>query len=162
MKAIRLALLALVFTLSSIYAGQTFTYPEKNPIFEITYPEGWEIEEDGDSITASPASGNLSSVLMAVAGDDLESALEGAGQGLEETFGHCELSEAKEGQLNGMPVLFFNGKGKTPDGVALDLGCAIFTPNGETFFMLFIFSSGELSEEDTEKMNSILQSIKAS
>ena len=146
--------------LSPLHAGQTFTYPAAEPIFEITYPAGWEVEQDSDTLTAGPSSGGLSSVLMAIAGDDLNSALEGAEQGLNETFGEYQLSDPSEGQINGLPVVFFNGKGQTPDGVSLDLGCAIFTPNGETFFMLFIFSTGDLGDEETAEMNAILQSIK--
>lgn len=160
MKQLLTTLLVLCAT-TLLHAGETFTYPADAPVFEITYPANWEVEQEEQVITAGPASGELSSVLMAIAGEDVESAIEGAEAGLNDTFAEYTLSEPSEGELNGLPVLFFNGKGQTPDGVELDMGCAIFTPNGETFFMIFIFTNGNLSDKATGEMNSILQSVKA-
>lgn len=160
MKKTIVALL-LTASISFLQAGETFSYPSEAPVFEITYPDTWDIEPTEQMITAGPASGDLSSVLMAVEGNDLETAIEGAKEGLAETFGEYTLGEPSEGQLNGMPVVFVNGSGQTPDGVTLNMGCAIFSPDGETFFMLFIFAQDELSEEAIEGMNSILQSVKA-
>lgn len=154
------SLLLLTFA-PMLHAGQTFTYPTENPIFEITYPENWEVEQDAQTISAGPSGGGLSSVLMAITGDDLESAVVGTAQGLDDTFATYEIDEPTEGQINEMPVLIFNGRGKTSEGVALDLSCGIFTPDGETFFMMFIFSGGELGEEEIAEMNNILNSIQA-
>lgn len=159
-KFFALSWLCLLASLPLLQAGQTFTYPSDSPIFEITYPESWEIEQEEQVVTANSSSGALSSVLMAVAGEDLESAVDGAKQGLNEVFEDFSLGEPREDEINGLPALMFEGKGKGIDGASVDIGGTIFTPDGETYFMLFVFAAGDLSDDDMGEMVGILQSIK--
>lgn len=157
----KIALIALAFSLSVLTASaqQTFEYPAENPIFSITYPEGWDVEPSSDTISASVGDGAVSTVLMAVEGNNIESAIDGAQAGIEEIFPTVKMDdEVQQATLNNLEAILINGVGEN-DEAKVNFTCAIFTPDGETFFMLFLFSPDGIGDEYVEQINSLLKSI---
>jgi hypothetical protein len=143
-----------------VFAGQKFDYPQGAPIFSITYPETWTVEAQEQTIAAGTDDGGVSSVLMALDAQDLDSALQASVDALGENFTGFETDgEAQEGEVNGMAVVLVNGIGTVDGGGKVKVNCAIFTPDAEKFFMLFIFTPEGVAGQQAEEINSLLQSI---
>lgn len=156
-----LATLAAIALAPFAQADQTINYPDKNPIFSISFPDGWKVEMEDQSVSASSADDLVNMELIALEAEALDGAIDAAKESLtEELKGIKWTGEAEKGELNGMSVTFLNAQ-VTLEGVKMAVNCAIFAPKkAETFFMLFNIVPLEALKEHGEDVSKVLNSIK--
>lgn len=53
LKIAQLAVVATFTLASSARADQTINYPDKDPIFSISFPDGWKVTTEDQSVSAS-------------------------------------------------------------------------------------------------------------
>lgn len=161
MKTSFLLGLAVIACLGSAQADQTINYPEKDPIFSISFPDGWKVEEADQSVSAASADELVNMELIALEADALEGAVADAKESLKEEFKGLKFTgEPEKGELNGMHVVFINAQA-TVEEVKMAVNCCIFEPKGEdTFFMLFNVVPMEVLKDHGEDISKILNSIK--
>lgn len=142
-------------------AEQTINYPEKNPFFSISFPDGWDVEESDDSVSASSPDELVNMELIALDAEALDSAIDIAKESLkEELKGIKWTGEPEKGELNGMQVVFLNAQ-VTMEGVKMAVNCCVFAPKkADTFFMLFNIIPLEALKEHGEDISKILNSVK--
>lgn len=145
----------------SAQADQTINYPDKNPIFSISFPDKWTVEEADQSVSASSEDELVNMELLALDAEALDSAVDIAKESLEEEFEGMKFKDAPEkGELNGMHVVFLNAQ-TTMEGVKMAVNCCIFAPKGaDKFFMLFNVVPFESLEAHGEDISKIINSIK--
>lgn len=161
MKTSLLLGFAALLSFGSAQADQTINYPEKDPIFSISFPDGWKVEEADQSVSASSADELVNMELIALEADALDGAIEGAKESLKEEFKGIKFGgEPEKGELNGMNVVFINAQATVED-VKMAVNCCIFEPKGEdTFFMLFNVVPLEVLKDHGEDISKVLNSIK--
>lgn len=154
-------LLSLALLVTSASADQTFNYPEKSPIFSISFPDAWKVEAEADSLSASSADELVNMQLLALEAEGLDGAVDTAKESLKEELKGIKFDgEPEKGELNGMHVTFVNGQ-VTLEGVKMAVNCAVFAPKkAGTFFMLFNIIPLEVLKEHGEDVSKILNSVK--
>ena len=161
MKSALTALLAIVSLSTSAMADQTITYPVKDPVFSISFPDAWKVEPKGSELSASSEDELVNMSLSAIEAESAEGAVEGAKEGLsEELEGIKWAGEPESGEVNGMKATFLNGR-VAIEGVNMAVNCAVFEPKGaDTFFMLFNMIPVEALDKHGEDVSKVLNSIK--
>jgi hypothetical protein len=160
MKMLLTALVTAALT-TFCHADQTINYPDKNPIFSICFPDGWKVEMEDQSVSASSANDLVNMELIALEAEALDGAIDAAKESLtEELKGIKWTGEPEKGELNGMNATFLNAQ-VTLEGVKMAVNCAIFAPKkADTFFMLFNIIPLEALKEHGEEVSKVLNSIK--
>lgn len=152
---------ALAMTVIPAQADQTISYPENNPVFSISFPDGWKVEA-GESVSASSPDDLVNMELIALEAEALDGAIDMAKESLNEELKDIKfLGEPEEGELNGMKVTFLNGQ-VTVEGVKMAVNCALFVPKqAKTFFMLFNLVPLDALKQHGDDVSKVLNSIKA-
>ncbi|MDI1314643.1 hypothetical protein [Prosthecobacter sp.] len=153
-------LLALVLT-PALCEDQVFNYPEKKPIFSITFPETWKIETGDGSLSASSKDELVNMELMALDADEAATALDDAKESLEEELKGIKWDgEPEKGELKNFNVTVLNGS-VSLEGVKMAVNCLVFAPKeGQTFFMLFNVVPFQSLKEHGDEISKVVDSIK--
>lgn len=160
MKAIHLIALASLGLSTLASADQTINYPVTDPIFSISFPDDWKVEAEGQSVSASSKDELVNMELLALEAEELDAAITGAKEALDEELKGIKWDKAEKGELNGMNVTFLNGE-VAIEGVKVAVNCAVFEPKGaDTFFMLFNTVPHEALEKHGEEVGKVFNSIK--
>jgi hypothetical protein len=161
MKQTLLLCLVLLTAAPLARADQTINYPEKNPIFSISFPDAWKVEIGEEGVSAASADDLVNMELLALDAEALDGAVEMAKESLtEELKGIKWTGEPEKGELNGMNVVFLNAQ-TTLEGVKMAVNCCIFAPKkASTFFMLFNIVPLESLKEHGEDVSKVLNSVK--
>lgn len=154
-----LCLASLIFA-SAAQADQTINYPDKDPIFSISFPDSWKVEEADQSVSASSKDELVNMELIALEAEALDGAIDAAKESLEEELEGIKFDAPEKGELNGMNAVFLNGQVKLED-VKMAVNCCIFAPKGaDTFFMLFNVIPLEALKTHGEDISKVLNSVK--
>lgn len=161
LKIAQLAVIATLTIASAARADQTINYPEKDPIFSISFPDGWKVTTEDQSVSASSPDDLVNMELIALEAEALDGAVDAAKESLEEELkGIKWLDKPESGELNGMKATFVNGQ-VVLEGVKMAVNCAIFAPKGaDTFFMLFNIVPLESLKDHGDDVSKVLNSIK--
>ncbi|MDZ4401355.1 hypothetical protein [Prosthecobacter sp.] len=161
MKASLLLCLTVLALTPLANADQVINYPAEKPIFSIAFPDGWKVETDDQSVSASSADELVNMELIALDADEAASAIDDAKEGLEEELkGIKWLAEPEKGEINGIGVTFLNGN-VTVEGVKMAVNCAVFAPKKtDKFFMLFNIIPLESLKQHGDDVSKVLNSIK--
>jgi hypothetical protein len=162
-KALFLLLAALTLTA----AAQTteYMYPDtKNPIFSITIPDAWKVEQDEEvtMIHALPADESIYLGFRVL--DDaktMDAALEEVDKIIADLVTNLNLGDAKEMTLNEIPFVYVDGTGKDKDdGGDLNISVALFIPEANTVGIVLYFGTAEAEKLHEKELTDILASIK--
>lgn len=160
MKRILIPAALMLLSPAFLQADQTINYPDKDPIFSISFPDSWTVEQEDQSVSASSKDEMVNMELLALDAEALSEAVEIAKESLEEEFEGLKFSELEKGELNGMSMIFLNAQAKV-EGVKMAVNCCIFAPKGaDTFFMLFNVTPMEMLEKHEKAISKIMNSIK--
>jgi hypothetical protein len=160
MKTTLVFCIALLISSSIANADQTINYPDKNPIFSISFPDGWKVETEDQSVSASSKDELVNMELIALEAEAISGAIDAAKESLEEELKGIKFDKPEKGELNGMNAVFLNAN-VTLEGVKMAVNCCIFEPKGaDTFFMLFNVIPLEALKEHGEDIGKVLNSIK--
>ena len=153
--------LALMMLPLTAPADQTIQYPEKEPMFSISFPDDWKVKTEEESVSASSEDNLVNMELIALDAVALKAAEDLARHSLgEELKGLKWTTDPEKGQINGMDVSFLNGQ-VTLEEIRMAVNCAVFAPPGEdTFFMLFNIIPMEALEDHQADVLKVLNSVK--
>lgn len=159
-NALLISLFALVLA-PALRADQVFNYPDKKPIFSISFPDKWKVETGDQSLSASSPDELVNMELMALDAAEAATAIEDAKESLEEELKGIKWEGAPEkGELKGFNVTVLNGS-VALEGVKMAVNCLVFAPKeGETFFMLFNIVPFESLKEHGDEISKVVDSIK--
>jgi len=140
----RLISASLVFLLLPLAAAEarqdrdTRDYPHEKTGVTITIPTSWTVETEGDVLTATTRDEAVGLAFIAIAGRNLEAALEEADKQLNELIDGLEADgEAEEVTLNGMKGIAIEGKGKV-DGDEVTVGVLLLQAPRSGMFILAV------------------------
>lgn len=162
MKISHLVCLASVlFTASAVAAETTVNYPAEDPIFSITFPDGWEVTGEDDAVSACSKDELANMELIVLEAEALGDAIDIAKEALaEEMEGIVFKGKPEKGELNGLNAAFLNAEVEIEE-VKVAINCCVFAPkDAEEFFMLFNVIPFEALEDHGEDIGKILNSVK--
>ncbi len=158
-----MAAMAMAFTAPAAGdtgSGNTIVYPSGNPVFSITFPDGWETEADENLLHACPADSSIYLGLWALEeGVKLDDALDALDEIVSSLVTGLETGEAENNEINGIDFLSVDGTGKDGDGDAVDVSAAVFSPDDKQVFILIYYGTPEAGEKHEDEMTAILGSI---
>jgi hypothetical protein len=160
---IPLALPALVLAAQLAFA-ERFDLPKENPQFSIQMPEKWEMEVEGEHVTARPAKDSkvIISVFPVSGAKNLEDAFAILTKQVTANYRDVKVGKVSEQKQAGLT--FFGGQGEAEkDGFELRLSVAAFSAGGQRYFGLVWTAdevSGDLHIKEIDKALASLQAFK--
>lgn len=153
--------LAILLTLPLM--ADTFTYPGDNPIMSVTFPDAWVVELDEDVLHAGPADKSLYLGLIMMEGiDNVEAAIEALiEETLSELLAEVEFDDPVEFENNGIAFIYAEGEGWDEEDAEFFVDIGVFSPDGETFCVLFYLAHAEMEEQYEDQIEAIWMSISA-
>ena len=156
----------LLTTLSLLLVVQAgfcdiYTYPAEDPIFEIAFPDNWNIETEDEVLHATPKDESIYLMLWAVdEAETFEQALQIIDEVVNDLVPNLEVDDPELIEHNNMELLVITGSG-SDEGVDLNAELILFSPDGETVFVVFYFATPEAEELHASELTKIQKSLKA-
>ena len=171
MKNAPLVLIALLFA-GSVAADTTYTYPKDKPVLQITFPEGWELDQEAADekslVISSPDEAieldlwaleqhSDSAKLMA----ELNNSAEEIGESIDQYVTDFKVSEKHDGEINGIKASMFGGKGKDKEsGAPVNVEVTYLSPDGKQVFAMLYWGSDEAEKTHEASLKKISESLK--
>lgn len=162
-----LILASLLIATSLSLSAKTIKYPEKDPAFSITLPDGWTTkpDKDGDLDCVAGDGSKFSFLIMdsknITSDDELKSYL----PELARTMGEgVKLKDLKVGDVkemtnaNKVKLMGLNAPGQT-EGIPMVISLAGFAPTKGNYFVIVGVESVEVDKAHDKDMGGILNSI---
>ena len=161
-----LILASLLIATSLSLDAKTIKYPEKDPAFSITLPDGWTTKPDKDgNLDCVAGDGSKFSFLImdsknVTTDDELKSYL----PELARTMGENLLKDVKVGDIkemtnaNKVKLMGLNAPGQT-EGIPMVISLAGFAPTKGNYFVIMGAESAEVDKAHDKDMGGILNSI---
>ena len=162
--------MSLLLLAGSLWA-ETYTYPREDPVFSITFPGSWTVEQDPNyekGLVALSEDQEIEIDLWVLeeqeVEDDVVAALEAAGVEvatiIDEWVVDFEVEEEQEGQVNGIQYYLVSGTGMyKDDNSEVKVVVTFFSPDGETIFVLMYWGNEEAAEAHAEELEQIRNSF---
>ena len=161
-KLLFVIILTTLFLTIPFAQAKTVTYPANDPIFSINFPDDWNLEAEDDQLHATPEDESIYVGLWAMNGvENLEEALDALVEELDDIVQEVEIEDPEEMEINDISFVFIDGTGVMEDDTDVELSIAIFSPDGETFFINLFFGTPEMVEEHSDELEAILGSVEA-
>lgn len=156
-------LLSVLFLISLVNTSfaEKFVYPSENPIFSIVFPDDWQIELDEEMLHASPEDESIYLGLWALGVESIDDALDALDEIVGETVVEPEFDEPGQVTVNDIAIFYVDGKGTDEEGDNVTFSVALFSPDGETVFIVFSYGTPEAEKLHGEEWESIVKSITA-
>ncbi|MBX7223770.1 MAG: hypothetical protein K1Y36_27900 [Blastocatellia bacterium] len=157
MKKLTHVVLVLVFSLLMATTGlaKDWSHPSG---FKFTLPDNYKVETKGDVLIAQDPTGDLGITFFPVKAEKLSDSLDAVEAALKDSFQDLHLGDAKEGELNGMDYISFDGTGKV-DGTPADVSVMVFTKNGK-FLVVFGAVASSKAKKFEPALIEIFKSLK--
>jgi len=165
------ALCLLVLAASTSQAGKTFRYPSSNPVFSITFPDGWSMKADPDAtvgiIVKSPDEEieiDVWTLSRKAVRENPQKALDDAAREVASLIvkwvDDFEPEKSERFTVNG--IEFYEAKGTAKDrddGSPVKVAADFFSPDGETVFVMMYWGSEEAEIKYAGELARIARSI---
>ena len=167
MKTLLILVATLLIATSLSLSAKTIKYPEKDPSFSITLPDGWTAKPDKDGNLDCEAGDGSKFSFSIIASKNIttDEELNAYLPKLAETMGEgaklkdLKVGEVKEGTTaNKLKMSALNAHGKS-DGVDMVISLAGFAPTKGTYFVLMGAESVEVDKAHDKDMGVIINSI---
>jgi hypothetical protein len=140
--------------------GNTIVYPEKNPIFTVTFPDDWSTETDENLLHAVPSDSSLYLGIWALENaDNLDAALDQVDEAVSSLVKNLKVDEADSMDVNGIKFITVDGTGKDEDGNKVSVSVALFSPDEKQIFIMLYFGTPEAENTHEDELVGILKSI---
>lgn len=162
-----LTLASLLIATSLSLSAKTFKYPEKDPAFSITLPDGWTAvpDKDGNLDCQSGDGSKFSFSIIDSKNITSDAELKTYLPKLAETMGEgAKLKGLKVGDVkemttaNKVKLMGLNAHGQT-EGVDMVISLAGFAPAKGNYFVIMGAESAEVDKAHDKDMGGILNSI---
>jgi hypothetical protein len=163
MKSTCLLFLAALAVTSLANADQTASYPKKNPLIDLTFPDGWEIKHE-EALFANPKDDQSFFVSVAPlesTNEEVEAAVKEVKELIEGDFENVTYEELQKIEGEGVASLLLQAKGTDSDGKANIFNLIINQPKGESLLLLQMIASPDGFEKHAEAGKQLMLSVKA-
>jgi predicted Zn-dependent protease len=141
-------------------SGNTIVYPSENPVFSITFPDGWETETDENLLHAFPADSSIYLGLWALEeGVKLEDALDALDEIVSSLVTGLETGEAEKNEINGIEIVSVDGSGKDTEGDDVNVSAALFSPDDSQVFILIYYATPAAEARHEDELIAVIGSI---
>jgi predicted Zn-dependent protease len=125
------------------------TYPHAEAKVEVTIPDNWKVEGDGDTLTATSADETLGLIFTVLEAKDVDSVLEGLDKELESFIKDLRpKKDAAVVTINRMKGMTIDAEGKI-EGVPMDIGMMILeAPSGKVVMVLGFAAKGTMGKHE--------------
>jgi hypothetical protein len=157
----RLTLTLLITALAAARSdGGTFNLPNKESLFSIAFPDNWETDAQGDSITSRPKnSAMVFSIFPTPAAKSLPDALAFVAKRAGQNYTDFSVGKGREETEAGMKFISAEAKGKQ-NGVEMRIFLYAFTPDGQAYFGICNASDDALAKAYGDDAYKIMDSLK--
>lgn len=112
----------------------TIVYPEKNPVFSVTFPDNWSTETDENLLHATPDDSSIYLGIWALEeANDLDAALDAVDEVVSSLVKNLQVDEADSMVVNGIQFITVDGTGKDDEGDNVNVSAALFSPMKNRF-----------------------------
>jgi|UniRef100_UPI0037835D7D hypothetical protein len=163
MKSTWLLFLATLTLAPLANADQTASYPKKNPLIDLTFPDGWEIKHE-DALFANPKDDQSFFVSVAPlesTNEQIEEAVAEVKELIEGDFENVTYEELQKIEGEGVASLLLQANGTDSDGKANIFNLIINQPKGKSLLLLQIIASPDGFEKHAEAGKQLMLSVKA-
>jgi len=156
-----LAVLLLGSTIATADGGgNTIVYPEKNPIFSVTFPNDWSTETDENLLHATPKDESVYLGIWALEeAGDLDAALEAVDEVVSSLVKNLKVDEADSMVVNGIHFITVDGTGRDEEGDNVNVSAALFSPDEKQIFIMLYYATPEAEKLHEDELVAILKSI---
>jgi hypothetical protein len=139
----------------------TIVYPAENPVFSISFPNGWLTETDGELLHAMPEDSSVYLGLWALEdAKTVDAALDAVDEVVSSLVTQLKVGEVDTLVINGIAFLSVDGKGIDTEGDRVNVSAALFSPDQETIFILVYYATPAAEAHYENDLVSILKSIR--
>jgi hypothetical protein len=140
--------------------GNTITYPEKNPIFTVTFPDDWSTETDENLLHAVPSDSSLYLGIWALEdANTLDAALDEVDKAVSSLVKNLKVDDADSMDVNGIKFITVDGTGKDDDGNNVSVSVALFSPDEKQIFIMLYYGAKDAEDVHEKELVGILKSI---
>ncbi len=159
-----LSMLSVLFLGSTVVmadgGGNTIVYPEKNPIFSVTFPDNWSTETDEDILHATPGDSSIYLGIWALEdAENLNAALDAVDEAVASLVKNLEVEDPETMEVNGIQFMTCDGTGVDGEGDGVNVSVALFSPDGKQIFILLYYGTPEAEDAHEDELVGIVQSI---
>jgi len=157
--------LCAALLLSSITrAEQVAAYPAAKPLVDFTFPEGWEIQNEGDGLLAHPKGDDSFLVLvmpLESTNEEVDKAITETKELLAENYKELEFEGPQKVEGDGVASLMLQAKGVDDEG-KVNLACLIINqPDAKSLILAQLISSPEGFDKHGDAGLALIKSVKA-
>ena len=140
--------------------GDTIVYPVENPVFSVTFPEGWKTEMEEDIVHAAPKDESIYLGIWALEdAENLDAALDAVDEAVSSLVKDLDVGEADSVVVNGIQFFTVDGTGKDEDGSTVSVSVALFSPDGTQIFILLYFGTPQAEDAHKDELVEIIKSL---
>lgn len=164
MKTSLLLCAAVLAGATPVQAGQSFEYPEKNPLVSFTAPDDWKGQvKNGSLFVVSPDGGDVIVEVMTMEAtkDDDAAALKEAKGTVEEDFKKLNLTKADPVEAKGLTIGLLGGDGEDDTGPAHINMALLKHPASEHQILFSIIASKDNAAKHGAACAAMLESLSA-
>jgi hypothetical protein len=163
------SLIGIFLIFISLGFAQTFEYPTKKPVFSITFPSGWSVESDDDSLIAISKDESIEVDLWPLdkkkirrdSEKALSEALDEIDNIINDWVDDFEVTSTKEDSINEIDFFEITGFGIDKDsGEEIEVSINLLTPDKKNIFVMLWWGSKEAQEKNLSDLISIVFSMK--
>jgi len=166
-KNMKTSLILCLATMVMAYtapAAQVAAYPKAKPLLDLTFPDGWEIQNEGEGLLASPKDDDSFTVLampLKSTNEQVQQAVVEAKEILAEDFKNLEYEELRKIEGEGVVTLLLQAKGADDEG-KVNLACLIINqPAAESLILVQLISSPEGFDKHGDAGLALIKTVKA-
>jgi len=163
MKIAFLLCAALLFS-SISRAAQVVAYPAEKPVIDLSFPEDWEIQNEGNGLLANPKDDDSFLVLVTPlesTNEEVDEAVTETKELLAEDYEDLEFEELQKIEGDGVASLLLQAKGADDEG-KVNLACLIINqPDAESLILVQLISSPDGFDKHGDAGLALIKSVKA-
>jgi hypothetical protein len=140
--------------------GNTIVYPEKNPIFSVTFPDNWSTETDEDILQATPGDSSIYLGIWALENaENLNAALDAVDEAVASLVKNLEVDDPETMEVNGIQFMTCDGTGIDGEGDKVNVSVALFSPDEKQIFILLYYGTPDAEDAHEDELVGIVKSI---
>jgi hypothetical protein len=140
--------------------GNTIVYPEKNPIFSVTFPDDWKTETEEDIVHAYPADESIYLGIWALEdAKNLDAALDAVDEAVASLVKNLKIDDPETMTVNEIEFMTCDGTGIDNDGDKVNVSVALFSPDEKQIFILLYYGTPEAEDAHEDELVGIVKSI---
>jgi hypothetical protein len=140
--------------------GNTIVYPEKNPIFTVTFPDEWSTETEENLLHAFPSDSSIYLGIWALEdAGNLDAAMNEVDKVVASLVKDLKVGEVDSTVINGMQFLTVDGTGRDDEGDNVNVSVALFSPDEKQVFIMLYYGTPEAEKVHEDELVAILKSI---